>query len=439
MAPDGTQTASASLTPGRAAALARRKQIALAMLAVAALVFVVGTWLEMRHPHWGFELLVAMAEAAMIGGLADWFAVVALFRHPLGQRWIPHTAIIPAKKEALGAALADFICEHFLEKEEVLRKVREFDPGGRVAAALSRPENAEKVGGFVVNLAPHLLELLDSERLHRLLHNLARDALRQVDVSALAGQVLETLTHERRHQALLDSVLRDLGSVLADPATRDMVADRITPQLWSVLRLARLDEPLARRLAAQVVSGVGELVLDMGEDPQHELRLRFDDYVEDFVERLRTDPSLRLKGEQLRDRVIDDPALPGYIRGVWGDLMSWLRADLEHPGSVTRRKASDAALAVGARLAADRELQAWINQWLFDAVEPMVERYRGSIRGFIVERISRWDTSELVEQLELSVGSDLQYIRYNGTAIGALIGGLLYGVVQAIGWLATAA
>src|SRR5690606_17774070 len=300
----------------RAVALARRKRVAVAMLAAAAVLFVAATWMEVRHPHWAFGLLVAMAEAAMIGGLADWFAVVALFRHPLGQRWIPHTAIIPNRKDALGRALADFICNHFLEPGEVMRKLDEFDPASRLAVALSRPENAARVGRLVVDLSPHLLALLDSDRLHAFLERLTREQLRRMDVAALAGQVLEVMTHQRRHQALLDSVLRDIAGVLADPGTQETVAARIAPQLWSVLRLTGLDEPVARRLAERVVAGVGDLVDEMASEPDHELRLRFDHYAADFVARLRSDPALQRKVGEMRDRLLDDPALPRYVRGL---------------------------------------------------------------------------------------------------------------------------
>ena len=419
----------------RAVALARRKRVAVAMLAAAAVLFVAATWMEVRHPHWAFGLLVAMAEAAMIGGLADWFAVVALFRHPLGQRWIPHTAIIPNRKDALGRALADFICNHFLEPGEVMRKLDEFDPASRLAVALSRPENAARVGRLVVDLSPHLLALLDSERLHAFLERLTREQLRRMDVAALAGQVLEVMTHQRRHQALLDSVLRDIAGVLTDPGTQETVAARIAPQLWSVLRLTGLDEPVARRLAERVVAGVGDLVDEMASEPDHELRLRFDHYAADFIARLRSDPALQRKVGEMRDRLLDDPALPRYVRGLWDDVLAWLRQDLLREDSEIAARAGRVAMVLGERLSGDASMRDWLNGWLRATVEPMVDRYRGSIRDFIVERVGRWDTRELVDELELSVGSDLQYIRYNGTAIGALIGGVLFGIVQLIAWL----
>ena len=419
----------------RAVALARRKRVAVAMLAAAAVLFVAATWMEVRHPHWAFGLLVAMAEAAMIGGLADWFAVVALFRHPLGQRWIPHTAIIPNRKDALGRALADFICNHFLEPGEVMRKLDEFDPASRLAVALSPPESAARVGRLVVDLSPHLLALLDSERLHAFLERLTREQLRRMDVAALAGQVLEVMTHQRRHQALLDSVLRDIAGVLADPGTQETVAARIAPQLWSVLRLTGLDEPVARRLAERVVAGVGDLVDEMASEPDHELRLRFDHYAAGFIARLRSDPALQRKVGEMRDRLLDDPALPRYLRGLWDDVLAWLRQDLLREDSEIAARAGRVAMVLGERLSADASMRDWLNGWLRATVEPMVDRYRGSIRDFIVERVGRWDTRELVDELELSVGSDLQYIRYNGTAIGALIGGVLFGIVQLIAWL----
>ena len=430
--------ASAEPTSPRALALARRKRIAVAMLVLAALVFIAGTWLELHSPHWGFSLVVAMAEAAMIGGLADWFAVVALFRHPLGQRWIPHTAIIPRRKAQLGAALADFICEHFLERREVMRKLEEFDPAWRMANALASPAQAAKAGTMVVQLSPHVLALLDSERLHGFLERLTRDQLRRMDLAGLSAQVLQLMTHERRHQALLDNVLRDLGGFLADPATQEMVAARISPQMWSVLRITGLDEPVARRLAGKVVAGVADLVAQMAADPHHEMRLRFDEYVAGFIERLNHDEGLRARVGELRDRLLDDPALPRYVRGLWDQVLGWLEADLQREDSRIAARASRAAQVLGERLVEDAAMREWINRWLADTLGPLVERYRGGIRDFIVERIGRWDTDELVHELELSVGSDLQYIRYNGTAIGALIGGLLFGIVQLLAYLSGA-
>ena len=428
--------APAEPTSPRALALARRKRIAVAMLVAAALVFIVGSWLELRSPHWGFSLVVAMAEAAMVGALADWFAVVALFRHPLGQRWIPHTAIIPRRKAQLGRALADFICEHFLERREVVRKLEEFDPAWRMANALADPRHAQKAGALVVQLSPHVLALLDSDRLHGFLQRLTREQLQRMDLAALSAQVLRLMTHQRRHQALLDSVLRDLGAFLADPATQEMVAARISPQMWSVLRITGLDEPVARKLAGKVVAGVADLVAQMAADPHHEMRLRFDHYVEDFIERLHHDEALRARVGELRDRLLDDPALPRYVHGLWNQLLAWLEADLRQEDSRIAARATRAAQVLGERLVEDAAMREWINRWLADTLGPLVERYRGGIRDFIVERVGRWDTDELVRELELSVGSDLQYIRYNGTAIGALIGGLLFGIVQLLAWLA---
>src|SRR5690606_2356999 len=303
-------------------------------------------------------------------------------------------------------------------------------------SALSDPAHAARAGRVVVELSPHILALLDSERLHGFLERLTREQLRRMDLAALAGQVLELMTHQRRHQVLLDSVLRDIGGFLADPATQEMVAARISPQMWSVLRLTGLDEPVARKLSAKVVAGVADLVAQMAADPEHATRLRFDDYVAGFIDRLHHDQALRHKVGELRDRLLDDPALPRYVRGLWDQVLAWLREDLAREDSRIAARATRAAQVFGERLSEDAAMREWINRWLADAMGPLVERYRGGIRDFIVERVGRWDTDELVTELELSVGSDLQYIRYNGTAIGALIGGVLFGVVQLLAWLA---
>ncbi|MGN6513108.1 MAG: DUF445 family protein, partial [Lysobacteraceae bacterium] len=203
----------------RGTRLRRRKALAAALLVFAVLVLAACMWARHRHPHWAFDLLAAMAEAALVGGLADWFAVVALFRHPLGQRWIPHTAIIPAKKNALGASLADFLVRHFLSREQLAARLRGFDVAARLAASLSTPRNAAKLGDALTRAVPHLLALVDSEQLHRFLHRLVAARLRQVDLSGLAAFGLRQLTASGRHQQLVDAFLDYLRGVLKAPET----------------------------------------------------------------------------------------------------------------------------------------------------------------------------------------------------------------------------
>ena len=412
--------------PDRGARLRRRKAIAAGMLLFAALLLAAGMWARHRHPHWGLDLLVAMAEAALVGGLADWFAVVALFRHPLGQRWIPHTAIIPAKKNALGASLADFLVRHFLSREQLAARLRGFDIAGRLAARLSEPATAAKLGDALTRAAPHLLALIDSEQLHAFLHRLVSARLRQVDLSHITAFGLRQLTASGRHQQLVDAFLDYLRGILQAPETHARLSALAGREVWRILRLVRLDRMVAEKVATKLVDGATTLVAEMADDPQHEMRLRLAAQLEALILRLEDDPELRARVDQFRDQLLEQAELAAYLRSLWADLIGWLQADVRREDSVLRARIAGAAQAIGAGLAADPDTRAWLNGWIQDAFEPLIDRYRDVIRAFIVERIEQWSAEELTRELELSIGVDLQYIRYNGTAVGALIGGAIY-------------
>jgi uncharacterized membrane-anchored protein YjiN (DUF445 family) len=429
--PSPAEDARPAPTPDRAARLRRRKAIAAWMLVAALLVLGASVFAQHRHPHWAFALLAAMAEAALVGGLADWFAVVALFRHPLGQRWIPHTAIIPAKKDALGASLAEFLCRHFLTREQVGARLRSFDVAARLADSLAQPRTAEKLGDAITRAAPHLIALVDSEQLHRFLHRLVDARLRQVDLSGVAAFGLRQLTASGRHEALVDDFLAYLQRVLATPEMHERLATLAGREVWRILRLVRLDRMVADRIARKLVSGATTLVGEMAADRDHEVRQRLAQQLAALVARLEEDPELRDQVARFRDQLLDQAELGAYLRGLWGDLIAWLQADVRREDSQLRARIARGAQVVGVALREDAATRAWLNGWIQDACEPLIERYRDAIRAYIVERIEQWSAEELTRELELSIGTDLQYIRYNGTAGGALIGGLLY----LAGWL----
>lgn len=424
------------ITDPREAALRRRKAIALGLLGIAGLGLVLTSVLERTHPHWAFGFLSAVFEAALVGGLADWFAVVALFRHPLGMRWIPHTAIIPSKKDALGASLADFICDHFLGTRQVADKLQSMDIAGALAGKLADPAFAGTMGRALANALPRILDALESEELHGFLHRIADARLRRVDLSGVVAVVLRQLTADGRHQALVDAGLNYAGEVLASPGTHARVADLAARELWKVLRYLKLDGVVADKVADKLVAGMTGMVNDMAADRDHEMRQRIGAEFERLIVRLEDDPSLRERVDAFRDQLIEDSDLSRYLRSLWRDLATWIREDVEHDDSAIARRITSVGSDIGARLAGDDDMRAWINSGIVGLVLPEVERYREGIRAFIVDRVHQWSAEELTRELELAVGSDLQFIRYNGTAVGALIGGVLYALVHAIQALA---
>ena len=411
----------------RARDAAGMKRLALGLLLGAAALYATATALEPRHAAWGY--VAAFAEAAMVGAVADWFAVVALFRHPLGLP-IPHTAIIPANKDRIGRNLADFIATHFLATEQVLAKLREFDAAGRLAAWLAQPVNAARVGERLTDAGRWAVGALDDERVRQFVAGLARRGLRQVDVARVSGQVLEAMTHERRHQELLDGVLVQLARLLGEDSVQDTITETIAREV-KALKYVGLDQVAARLATRKVVAVVARTIIDMADDPQHSLRLRFDDMVGGFVERLQHDEALRQRGERLRDELLDHPALARYVNALWAELLDWLRADMASEDSSVRRRVAQAARTLGERLAGDAEIRGWLNGELARAAPPLIERYREDIRHYIVARVAGWDAREMTDELERHIGRDLQFIRINGTLVGGLVGLLIHTATHA--------
>jgi uncharacterized membrane-anchored protein YjiN (DUF445 family) len=430
-----TPTATLPADP-REAALRRRKRLAEGLLVLAGIALVTATWLERTHPHWGFALAAAMAEAALVGGLADWFAVVALFRHPLGQRWIPHTAIIPEKKDAIGRNLAGFICTNFLAKDTVLARLASLDVAGRLAAKLADPATARVLGERLTAAVPQLLALVASDTLHRFVHDAARSRLQRVDLSGVAAFGLRQLTLDGRHHALVDHALAYVSDALQSPETHQRIAERAAREVWGILRYAKLDEVIADKVADKLVAGLTSLVTEMSMDRDHEMRQRVAVEFDALIDRLETDDAFRERVNGFRDRLLQQAELGAYLRSLWNDVLAWLESDVRQPDSQTRSRITRGTEALGRRLLDDVEMREWINASVIEVLEPMIDPMRENARRFIAERVQRWSTDELTRELELSIGGDLQYIRYNGTAIGALIGGLIFAVLQGVQRLA---
>ena len=399
-------------------ALARMKRLALALLAAAALVYVFASLMRPQHAGWGY--VAAFAEAAMVGAVADWFAVVALFRHPMGIP-IPHTAIIPNNKDRIGDNLATFICANFLSTEQVLEKLKRFDAAGRLAAWLAQPRHAEQIARHLGAALRYALGAMDDERVRHFFRSTILHHLEQVDVSRVAGELLDVLTSDRRHQSVLDGALRKLASMLDDEAVQERIGEVIASEV-KYLRFVGLDIVAGRYATSKMVSGVIRLIGEMADDPAHPLRLRFDEFVASFIHRLKDDPQLRLKGEAIKRELLAHPTLSAYLQGVWGQVIGWVQHDLTRDDSTIRAQVMVATTTIGEKLQSDTAMQAWINEQLVFAAPRWIERYREDIRLYIVARVGSWNTEEMSRELERNIGRDLQFIRINGTLVGGLAG-----------------
>ncbi len=416
--------------PVRPTDLSRMKLIALAMLGAAALVYVTAVVLHGRHPAWGY--VAAFAEAAMVGAIADWFAVVALFRHPLGLP-IPHTAIIPSNKDRIGENLATFICANFLSTEQVLAKVQELDPARRLASWLAEPRHAEGLAEHLSSALAYAIGVLDDERVRAFFRSTVVARLEQVDVSPLAGQLLDALTAGQRHQEVLDGILQQLARMLDDESIKAEVADVVAAEV-KYLKVVGLDNVAGRYATEKMVAGMVRLVGEMGADPAHPLRLRFDGFVAGFIERLKDDPEVRLKGESIKQELLAHPALSAYLHGLWSETIAWVQRDLGSEGSTIREQAMLGTRSLGEKLLADAAMREWINEQLRIAAPRWIERYREDIRRYIVARVGDWNAAEMTRELERNIGRDLQFIRINGTLVGGLVGLAIYSATR---WLST--
>ena len=398
--------------------LQRMKMLATGLLVLAGIVYVVATALEPETP-W-LHYVAAAAEAAMIGAIADWFAVVALFHHPLNLRFIPHTAILPRNKARIAQGLSQFIQENFLSSAAVVARIAAFRPADTLSRWLLRPENAQMLASYATRLVAYALSAVDDERLRAFLSRTITEQLQKADVAAVLAQVLDVLTENQRHHALLEEALAGLDDILAREETRRFIAEEVRKNTPAMLRTLNqmFDLKLDDRAALKLVEIALRKVSEVRRDRDHELRRRFDAFVVRFIEKLKTDEATRAKLHRVRDEALQNPALAAYIGGLWQTFRAWLPEGMEQ-----RLPAMIATL--GQKLDAEPAIREWIDEQILGALPALVEEHRAKFGRFIEDQILSWQEEKLVAELERHIGPDLQYIRINGTVVGALAGLLI--------------
>jgi uncharacterized membrane-anchored protein YjiN (DUF445 family) len=412
----------------RDARLRTMKVRATALLVAVVVLYIVAVSLRVRYPWLAY--VAAAAEAGIIGALADWFAVVALFQHPFNIRAIPHTNIIARNKDRLARQIGEFIQHEFLSPEVVTAKVREFNPARRFAAWLTRPANVETIAGYVKRLIAYALVALDDERVRHFLYDAVGKNIREIDVSRLAAIVLELLTHDKRHHVLFDAALAAADGMLAREETRRFIADELARQFWLLKVSQRMGWKLSEATAAKLVDTFTNVLSEVKDDPQHDLRQRFDAAMATFVTRLKTDPSMRERVEGLKREVLDSAAVRRYVEALWRELRAWVQTDVEKDDSVIHAQAVALVRFLGQKLNDDRDVQGFINEQILEEAPPFVRRYRESIGRFIEDQIHSWTTEKLVVEFERAIGPDLQYIRINGTVVGAAVGLAIHSLTE---------
>lgn len=393
---------------------------ATALLVAVTFVFFIARWQQQYHGWVGY--LRAFAEASMVGALADWFAVSALFRHPLGIP-IPHTAIIPHRKDQIGRSLGDFVQTNFLTREVLEERLAGANVGKRLGDWLADERNANKAGEGVTDLLRGALEVLDDRDVSSSLETLIERRVRATPVAPLIGRAIDLAMEGGHHQKLFDAMMTGLGSFIEDNrATFRARLEHESP--WWV------PESIDDRLFAKIYGALRGFLADVGADSNHELRQAMDARVATFADRLRTDPALLAKGEELKVELLAHPDVRAWLGSLWGELKRNTVTALDDPGSELRHRLDVSLTSLGRRLATEPALQAKVDDWVLRAAGHVVDHYRGEVADLIAGTVAKWDGAATAERLELQVGRDLQFIRINGTIVGGLAGLVIYTASQ---------
>ncbi|HWK37008.1 DUF445 domain-containing protein [Sphingomonas sp.] len=399
--------------------------VATGLLVAMAAVYIAARHFQPVHPGIGF--VRAFAEAAMVGGLADWFAVTALFRHPLGLP-IPHTAIVPRNKDRIAGALANFLRDNFLTPRVVARRMQRFDLAGAAGRWLANPSASGegKLRRGAGRLAADVLESLDQERLGGMVRSTLSARLRALDIAPLLGQGLAAAIAENRHIPLLDGIVRWAGRVVEanEPIIRDMVSARA----GSVLRWTGLDATLA----TAVLDGLTKMVGEMADNPDHPLREKAEEGLAKLADDLQNDPAMRERVAAFKAELLDNPALGDWWQGVWEQLRAAMLKAARDPDAVIAGRFGEALRQLGTTLQQDAALAATINRFARRAAVGTAADYGDSIVRLVSDTVRGWDARTLTGRLENAVGRDLQYIRINGTVVGGLVGVAIHAVDVAL-------
>lgn len=416
---DLAQRAIAAENTLRQRELARMKWMAAGLLGFAAILYIIGKVFALGY-------LAAFAEAAMIGALADWFAVVALFRHPLGIP-IPHTAIVTRNKSSIANSLADFVVVQFLSAEVIAQRLKRYDAASHLSQWLVLSENRDKVAGYLNKAIGYGVKALDDRRIHDFIAEAARNKLQQIDLSIFMVSGFELLTRGQRHHKILHGGLNRFADYVESPDNNEKIIAFIKG--WSENAFVQsMIEPFVPTIRAAVVNKLRAAA----EDESNGLYLEFDQQVQNYVSRLQQDPELQQWVSQKKNDLLAHPEFGLQIEALWNQLRDWVVLDLAHPESVISGKVSHWVGELEQHLAENEEIRSWLNDQIQSALIQAANANKGVVGEMIREEFCNWDDKYMVNKLELYLGKDLQYIRINGTLVGGLFGLLIYVVTQLV-------
>src|SRR5690242_7251984 len=394
------------------------KAVATGLLVVMAAVFAASRAFQTQYPWLAF--VKVFAEAAMVGGLGDWFAVTALFRHPLGLP-IPHTAIIPRNKDRIGETLANFIRENFLIPAVVARRMQRLDVAGAAGRFLQTPaDEGTRIRAGASRLIADIFESLDDERLGGIVKGAISARLRNMQVSPLLGHALASAINEDRHVPMLEAAIRWMARAL--DANEQLIREMVQKKANWALKLAGLDA----KLADAIIDGLRKLTVEMSTDPAHPVRVKVEEALAQLANDLQTRPETRERVEAIKEQLLDNRSVSLWLDTLWQKGREAIIRAARNPDAVMAGKLGEVMRSMGGTLEKDARIRGAINQFARRAVVGMAASYGGPIVTLVSDTIRGWDARTVTARLEAAVGRDLQYIRINGTLVGGLVGLVLF-------------
>ena len=411
-----TNTTFTTQDPVRLAELARMKLLATGLLLAMTAVYLASAYLEQFY-YWA-SFVNATAEAAMIGAIADWFAVTALFRHPLGLK-IPHTAIIPIRQNDIARQFGEFVQVNFLSEAVITKKIRSMNLSRRVAAWVVEPANARAVAEHVTDGLAGVVRVINDDSIQQMIESRVEDKIRTTSFAPMIGDLLTFITSGKRQQDLFDGAV-GMGLYLLEDSDRD-IRDKVAEETpwW-------FPDSVDKAIYHRITRSVSKMLYDMQVDIFHPLRVRLMTVVKQFLDDLKHSEDIREKEIEIKEDLLQAPAVIDFTSSLWRDIKDVLISQSEHPDAELKKAIEDAVIRFGESILEDPVLAAKIDGWAEDSARYLITNYGHEIAALISDTIDGWDPAATSEKIEEHIGKDLQFIRINGTVVGGLVGLFIY-------------
>lgn len=400
--------------------------IATGLLILMLILMVISKFAESKLGLDWMSYVHAFAEAATVGALADWFAVTALFRYPLGLK-IPHTAIIRRNKDSIGRGLGGFVEKNFLTEEAISREVRGFDFATRAETWLAQTENSMEVAERITNVIPELLKSTDDENVREFFASNITSVIEQMDASEIAGQVLEVVIENDKDNRLFNELIKAIDQFVDENA--DVIQKYINKE---VPRTAKFFLGGSKGVNDKVMKRLNAALTELANDPNHPMRESFHENIEKFIERLKTDEEFREQINSMKNEMLNNPAVQAYFGNLWNELKAMLLYDTQENHGEIKRRIFRTIFGLSNSLLNDPEVRTMMNEYLYNSATQLVIQNRSAVTKLIEQTVEDWNEETLVRNLEILVGKDLQFIRINGTLVGGVVGLLLHAISEYI-------